>query len=333
MISQDLRCVGITGLGAAVPERVLTNADLERLVDTSDDWIFTRTGIRQRRVVDPGTTNSDLAVAAGERALADAGVRSDEVDLIVVANVLGDMFTPATSNLVQARLGASSAAAFDLNAACPGFLYGLAVAEPLVATGRYHTVLVVGVEIPSNFINWDDRNTCVLFGDGAGAAVLQPVSDGRGILSTVLGSDGSAAHLIEVPAGGSRRPITPEVLQARENTVRMIGSEVFKMAVRVMGDAGLEALARAGLAKEDVSLLVPHQANGRIIEATFRRLELPAEKVMMNVDRFGNTSAASIPIALTEARDAGRLRADDVVLMVAFGAGMSWASVAMRWGR
>ncbi|CEP68366.1 3-oxoacyl-[acyl-carrier-protein] synthase 3 [Moorella glycerini] len=326
-----LKPVGIVGTGSCLPERVLTNAELEQMVDTSDEWIRTRTGIRERRIASHDTAASDLAVPAAVKALKMAGLPAEAVDLIIVATVTPDTLFPATACLVQERLGARGAAAFDLSAGCSGFIYALAVASQFIATGVYQTALVIGVEILSKIINWRDRNTCVLFGDGAGAVVLQAVLPGEGLLGLHLGADGSGGNLLSIPAGGSRLPASPSTVQSQLHTIHMNGAEVFKFAVRVMGEASLKALKQAGLKKEDVDFLIPHQANIRIIEAATKRLGLVPEKVYVNLDRYGNMSSASIPVALDEAYREGRLRYGDKIVLVAFGAGLTWGAAVLSW--
>ena len=325
------RSVGIAGIGGCVPPAVVTNDDLAQIVETDDEWIRTRTGIRQRRVADPDMATSHLAEIAARRALDEAGIRPEQVDLIIVATVTPDMPFPATACLLQERLGATRAAAFDLEAACSGFVYALGVGAQFIAAGIYDTVLVVGAETLSKIIDWSDRRTCVLLGDGAGAAVLRPVEEGQGLLGLHLGSDGSGADLLKQPAGGSLLPASPETVARRLHFVQMNGREVFKFAVKTMGDAAQAALAQAGLGLDDVDVYVPHQANYRIIESSARRFELPLEKVVVNIDRYGNTSAASIPVALDEALSAGRIRAGDTVLLVAFGGGLTWGAAVLRW--
>lgn len=324
--------VGIWGTGSAVPERVLTNFDLERMVETSDEWIRTRTGIRERRICDEATATSDLAVEAARRAMEAAGVGPDEVDLVVVATVTPDMAFPSTANLVQDRLGLKGAAAFDLAAACSGFLYAMDVAASAVHAGRARRALVIGADCLSKITDYTDRSTCVLFGDGAGAVVLGPVREGYGILASQLGSDGSLGHLLYLPAGGSRRPASERTVAERLHYIKMSGNEVFKIAVRTMGDAAEAVLRQAGLGVEQVRYLIPHQANIRIIEAAARRLGMPEERVVVNIDRYGNTSSASIGLALDETVRAGRVADGDVLLMVAFGGGLTWAAAVLRWG-
>jgi 3-oxoacyl-[acyl-carrier-protein] synthase-3 len=332
-MARQLRSVGIAGLGMYVPERVLTNQELERLVDTTDDWIVTRTGIRERRIAGEWEATSDLALPACQEALGVARAAAADLDLIIVATCTGDMQAfPATASLLQERLGARRAAAFDVAAVCSGFVYALEVGAQFVATGAYETVLVVGAETMSKVLDWSDRSTCILFGDGAGAVVLQACPQGEGLLGSVLGSDGSGACLLNIPAGGSRLPLTPALIEQKQQHLMMKGREVFRFAVEIMGEAALEALGKVGLTPHDVDLFIPHQANTRIIDAAARRLDLPQEKVFVNVDRYGNTSAASIPMALYEAWRAGRIRAGDVVVTVGFGAGLSWGANVIRWG-
>lgn len=327
-----MKGVHIVGTGSYVPKQVLTNFDLEAMVDTSDEWIQTRTGIRERRLASPEEAASDLAYQASLVALDDASVSPAELDLLVVATVTPDTPFPASACHLQRQLGAYRAAAFDVGAACTGFLYALSVAEQYLRTGRYETILVVGTEVLSRIVDWTDRNTCVLFGDGAGAAVLRTIEDGsRGILSTHLHSDGTLADYLIVHAGGSRHPFDEEVLRRRLHYIQMKGNETFKVAVRAMEEVAREALSYHGLQPADVDLFIPHQANRRIIEAVGRRLEIPVEKVYMNIDRVGNTSAASIPLALDEARRAGRINPDDLVLLVGMGAGLTWGATLIRW--
>ncbi|MGI9951087.1 beta-ketoacyl-ACP synthase III [Moorellaceae bacterium AZ2] len=314
-----------------MPEKVLTNFDLERMVDTSDEWIRTRTGIRERRVAGEDAAASDLSVAAAQEALASAGVAPEEIDLIIVGTVTPDTLFPSTACLVQERLGAKRAAAFDLSAGCTGFIYALGVGQQFISTGTYEKVLVVGVDLLTKILNWEDRNTCVLFGDGAGAVVLAPVPPGEGILSLYLGADGSGGPLLVMPAGGSRLPASQETVGRKLHTIHMQGSEVFKFAVRILGEASLKALDKAGLKKEDVDLLIPHQANIRIVDAALKRLGLPAEKAYINLDRYGNMSSASVPVALDEARREGRLKKGDNVVLVSFGAGLTWGAAVVKW--
>ncbi|MEW9111468.1 beta-ketoacyl-ACP synthase III [Cytobacillus gottheilii] len=307
---------GVLGLGRALPEKILTNSDLEKMVDTSDEWIRTRTGIRERRIADDQTDTSDLAYQSAVEALKNANITAEELDLILVATVTPDQPFPSVACMLQERLGAKKAAAMDLSAACAGFMYGMITAQQFIKTNAYKYVLVVGVEKLSKITDWDDRNTAVLFGDGAGAAVMGPVSEGRGILSFELGADGS---------GG-------KYLYQDENIV-MNGREVFKFAVRQMGESCINVLEKAGLSKEDVDFLIPHQANIRIMEAARQRLDLPVEKMSMTVEKYGNTSASSIPIAMVEELEAGKIKDDDLIVMVGFGGGLTWGAIALRWGR
>jgi 3-oxoacyl-[acyl-carrier-protein] synthase III len=323
--------VGIAALGSYVPEKVLTNADLEKMVDTSNEWIVTRTGISERHIAAPEEATSDLAIKAARQALAKANFPAEDLDLIVVATVTPDMFFPSTASLVQGALGAKRAGAFDLMVGCTGFIYGLVMASSIISTGAAGSVLLIGAECLSRITDWQDRSTCVLFGDGAGAALLRPTEPGRGLLSFVLGNDASGADCLKIPAGGSRLPASAETVEARQHYLYMEGNEVFKFAVRIMEEAALDALERAGLTIEDVSLLIPHQANIRIIDAAARRLKLSPEQVWRNVDRYGNTSAATIPLCLEEAVAAGRINPGDIVLCVSFGAGLSWAAAVLRW--
>ena len=327
-----LRGARIAGIGMCVPETILTNADLEKLVETTDEWIFTRTGIRERRVASPSEATSDFAVGAGREALKVAGVDPEDVDLLVIATCTGDTGTiPATATWVQDRLGLVNAAAYDLSAACAGFCYAVDSAHQYLATGRYKNALVIGAETMTRIVDWTDRNTCVLFGDGAGAVLLQACDYGQGILSSVAGADGSGAGKLCVPGGGSRLPLTPDALAAKKQFLYMEGKEVYRFAVEIMGEAALQAVEKAGLATEQIDLFVPHQANIRIIDAAAKRMGLPPEKVFVNVDRYGNTSAASIPIALCEAYKSGRLKPGDKVVTVGFGAGLTWGANVLEW--
>lgn len=320
----------IAGTGSYVPERVLTNADLERMVATSDAWIVERTGIRERRIAAPGEACSDLGTKAAERALAAAGVAAADLDLILVATCTGDSPLPSTACLIQQRLGAVRAAACDLSAACCGFVYALAVGDAYVKTGFRH-VLIVGAEVMSMITDWTDRATCILFGDGAGAVVLSPSEGERGILSSHLHSDGNLWDLICVPGGGSRMPPSEKMLAEGLQYIKMKGNETFKVAVKTLEEAAREALSANHLSVDDLDLYVPHQANVRIIKAVAGRLGLPMEKVVLNMDRYGNTSAASIPLALDEAVREGRLKDGSLVMIEAFGSGLTWASAVIRW--
>jgi 3-oxoacyl-[acyl-carrier-protein] synthase-3 len=323
----------ILGTGAYAPVRVVTNEELSRTVDTSDEWIRARTGIRERRIAGPGEETSDMGANAARLALADAKVNASEIDLVVVATMTPDMQMPAAACLIQQKLGVpTTAACFDLNAACTGFVYALDTACALLTSGRYHKALVIGAEKLSTVIDWKDRTTCVLFGDGAGAVVIgRSDKPGLGLLGTRLGSMGESADLLCIPDGGSATPSTAESLTSGGHYMKMKGKEVFKLAVRVMDDAAREILEQQQLRADQISLVIPHQANLRIIEAISQYLELPLDRFFVNVDRYGNTSAASIPLALDEARRAGRIQPGDVTLLVAFGAGLTYGSALIRW--
>lgn len=323
--------VGILATGSYLPERILTNKELETMVDTTDEWIVSRTGIRERRVSTPEQASSDLAYEASMRAIEKAGLTPDQIDLILVATVTPDMMFPSTACILQNRLGANKAAALDVSAACTGFIYALATGSKFIETGMYRHVLVVGVESLSKITDWEDRNTCVLFGDGAGAAVLGPVEDGQGFQSFVLGADGSGGVHLNQKAGGSRLPASLETIENKQHFVYMNGREVFKFAVRVMNTATDEAIEKAGMSKEDIDFLVPHQANQRIIDAAVERLGLSEDKVVVNLDRYGNMSSASIPVALDEAVAEGRIQDGSNLLLVGFGGGLTWASTVIKW--
>lgn len=323
--------IGITAVGAYAPPSMLTNFDLEKIVDTSDEWIRTRSGISTRHIADANTATSDIAVEAAKQALERAHLAADEIELIVMATCTPDYPLPSTACVVQHRLGASRAAAFDLSAACTGFVYSLNTAHALVASGQFSNALVIGADTLSKVTDYTDRSTCVLLGDGAGAAVLQHVPEGRGFLSFHLGADGSGAELLMIPAGGSRQPSTAETIQNRQHFIRMSGNEVFKFAVRVMEEAVITALDRAGLTTDDVKLIVPHQANIRIIDAAIKRLSIPLDRWVINIGHYGNTSAATIPLAMNEAYEAGRVHEGDAVVFVGFGGGLTWGASVLRW--
>jgi len=321
----------ITGWGKSVPQRILTNHDLEQMVDTSDEWIVTRTGIRERHIAGPGETTATMSVEACQGALERAGVAPEEIDLIIIATSTPDYLCPPVSSMVQDRLGATRAGAFTMVAGCTGFVYSLVTASQFIETGLYEKVLVVGVETLSPFVDWMDRSTCVLFGDG-GAAVLVEASDQpTGILSCELGSDGSDWDALYYPGGGCAKPFSEEVLHNREHYLRMDGRRIFKFATRKMSDSVVNVVRASGLTWDDVELIIPHQANTRIIELAVRRLGVAPEKVMVNVDRYGNTSAASIPLALCDALEEGRLKSGDHVVLVGFGAGLTWAAAVLHW--
>ena len=322
----------IAGTGSYLPEKVLTNFDLEKIVDTTNEWILSRTGIRERHMAAPEEATSDLATEASRAALEMAGVDPADLDLIIVATLTPDHYFPSTAGFVQRNLGADKAAAFDLEAACTGFIYALTVGDLFIKSGTYQKVLVIGAEVLSKFLDWEDRDTCVLFGDGAGAAVLVPGDDTeRGIISTHLHSDGRMAELLYTPAGVSRMPITKEAIDQKLNTVKMRGHEVFKVAVTRLSEVVEEVMEANGLREEDIDLLVPHQANLRIIQATARKLKFPMEKVIITVDTHGNTSAASVPLALDVAVRSKRINEGDRVLLEAFGGGLTWGGALVRW--
>jgi len=324
--------VRIGGWGKYLPDRVMPNSELAELVDTSDEWIRARTGIGERRIAAPEETTCTLAVHAARSALQQAGVEPEELDLVIVATCTPDYSNmPATASLVQHALGAPRAGAFDLNAVCSGFLYGLATGSQFILNGAYRSVLVIGAEVFTRILDWQDRSTCVLFGDGAGAVVLQPTDQPGGLLSFVLGSDGAGACSLFVPAGGSRQPASAETVAERAHYVKMQGRDVFRFATRVLPESVTQALEAAKLTTEDMDLLIPHQANTRIIDAAVRRLKLSESIVFSNVERYGNTSAASIPVALCEAIEAGLVQAGSTIVMSGFGAGLSWGTAVWKW--
>ncbi|CAM5787907.1 MULTISPECIES: beta-ketoacyl-ACP synthase III [Brevibacillus] len=325
------RSVGILATGSYTPERVLTNFDLEKMVETSDEWIVSRTGIRERRICGPEQASSDLALEAAKKALAKANISPEQLDMIIVATVTPDTMFPSTACILQEKLGAKKAAALDVSAACTGFLYGIATGSQFIANGLYRYILVVGVETLSKITNYKDRNTCVLFGDGAGAAVLGPVKDGLGFQAFELGADGSGGALLSQPAGGSRIPASAESIENNLHYISMAGGEVFKFAVRVMNSATEAVLEKSGASKEDIDLLVPHQANKRIIDSAIQRFGLSEDKVAINLDRYGNMSSASIPVALDEAIQEGRLKEGDNVILVGFGGGLTWGATLLKW--
>lgn len=321
----------ITGTGSYVPEKVWTNADLEKFVDTSDEWIVSRTGISERHVIADDQNTSDLASIAAKNALEMAGVAAEEIDLIILATITADYPWPASACIVQENIGAKKAYAYDISAACSGFLYALDNAVAQIESGRVNKVLVIGAEALTRIIDWKDRNTCVLFGDAAGAVVVEAVDGDRGILSTHMHSDGAFLDLLYQPGFGTRHLPTEEALKDRSYFLKMEGNEVFKVAVRMLTEVAQEAVAYNGMTMEDLDLFIPHQANIRILDATAKRLKLPAEKVYINVNRFGNTSAATIPLAMDEANRAGKLKENDIILLDAFGGGFTWGSALMRW--
>jgi 3-oxoacyl-[acyl-carrier-protein] synthase-3 len=321
----------IISTGSYVPENIVTNHDLERIVETSDDWILERTGIKERRIVNGNQAASDLACEAATMALKRAHIKPKELDLIVVATISGDMPFPSTACILQSKLGAKNAASFDLNAACSGFLYGLHVVNGLIKSGLHKKVLLVGAEALSKFTDWQDRSTCVLFGDGAGAVIIEPTSEKRGIYSTQINSDGDLGDLICLPGGGSKHPSSRDSILKKLHFIKMKGNETFKVAVRTLEELAIRTLNDNDLDPSQLSLLIPHQANIRIIQATAKRLGLPMEKVFVNIQKYGNTSAASVPIALDEALQTGQIKGGDYILLEAFGGGLTWASSLIRW--
>lgn len=324
--------VTIAGTGSYLPEKVLTNDDLSKFVDTSDEWIVTRTGIKERRIAAEDEFTSHLGSKAGLKALEQAGIAPEDVELIIVATITPDTLTPATACYVQQQIGAHKAVAFDISAACSGFLYAMKLSKRLIESGAFSNALIIGAEKLSAFVNWEDRTTCVLFGDGAGAAVLRASKEGEGsILATDIGTDGKQTHLLNIPGGGSACPITIGNANERLATLAMLGKEVFKHAVTRMKNSANTVIERAGLAAEDISLVIPHQANLRIIDAIASRLDVANDRVFVNLHKYGNTSAAAIAIALDEANRGGSIKKGDKIVMVAFGAGLTWAAAAIEW--
>lgn len=328
---RQLRPVGVIGTGKYVPEKILTNSDLEKIVDTNDEWIVSRTGIRERHIAAPHEATSDLAYEAALKALKSANMKAEDLDLIIIATVTPDSSFPSTACILQDKLGARGAAAFDLSAACSGFVYSLATAVGFIQNGMYNNALIIGADTLSRITDYTDRNTCVLFGDGAGAVIIGEVPEGRGFQSFDLGAEGSGGNLLKLEAGGSRLPASQQTVEDKKHFIYMNGREVFKFAVRIMGSATERVLTKAGLGKEDIDLFVPHQANIRIIQSAMQRLDLPPEKCVINVDKYANTSAASIPLALVEAAEEGRMKEGDTVLMVGFGGGLTWGASVLIW--
>ena len=325
------RTCSITGVGSYVPEKILTNADLEKMVETSDEWITTRTGIKERHMAAKDEFTSDMAAKAAQRAMKMAGVTADQIDLVIVATITPDMPFPATACFVQHKIGAKRAAAFDLEAACSGFIYGLEIGQQFIMSRTYDTVLVIGAEKLSAITDWKDRNTCVLFGDGAGAAVLQNRENSHGLLTAVMGADGGKANLLFMPAGGSRCPASKDSVDARMHFLRMEGKETFKNAVQAMCSAAQEVLRRCEVDITRIKCVIPHQANRRIIDAVGERLGATPEQMFINVNRYGNTSAASVAIALDEAVASGKIRRGDLILLIVFGAGLTWGAAVIEW--
>lgn len=321
----------IISTGSYLPEKILTNFDLEKMVDTSNEWILERTGIKERRIAAEGEAASDLAYEASRKALHSVGLTADDIDMIIVATVSGDMAFPSTACFLQEKLSATNAVGFDINAACSGFIYALFLADSFARNSPHKRVLVVGTEVLSKITDWEDRATCVLFGDGAGAVIVEATDEDRGFYSIHINSDGKMWDLIHVPGGGSRNPASQETLRERKHYIKMKGNETFKVAVRTLEEVANRTLKENSLNPSDLALLIPHQANQRIIQAMAERLGLPMSKVMMNLDKYGNTSAASIPIALDEALRTGRIHDNDFILLEAFGGGLTWASALMKW--
>jgi 3-oxoacyl-[acyl-carrier-protein] synthase-3 len=325
------RPCSITGVGSYVPEKILTNAELEKMVETTDEWITTRTGIRERRIAAANEFTSDLATKAAERAMAMAGVTADQIDLIIVATLTPDMQFPSTACLVQRKIGAQRAAAFDVEAACSGFIYAMEIGQQFILSRTYETVLVIGAEKLSSIVNWKDRNTCVLFGDGAGAAILQHRENSHGLLTAVMGADGNKADLLSMPGGGSACPATLESVASGLHYLRMDGKETFKNAVQAMVSAAHEALRRCAIDITQIKCIIPHQANQRIVDAVGERLKAAPDQVFMNLQKYGNTSAASVAIALDEVVASGKIQRGDLVLLVVFGAGLTWGAAVIEW--
>ena len=325
------RTVSVAGVGSYVPARVMTNQELEKMVDTTDEWITSRTGIKERRLAAPDEFTSDMAAHAAQRAMKNAGVTGEQIDLIIVATITPDMPFPSTACLVQQKIGAHRAAAFDMEAACSGFIYGLEIAQQFIMSRTYDTVLVIGAEKLSSIVDWTDRNTCILFGDGAGAAILQNRASAHGLLTAVMGADGQKAKLLHMPGGGSRCPATAESVSARMHYLRMEGKEAFKHAVQAMLTAATEAMRRCEIDIAKIKCVIPHQANRRIIDAVGERLGARPDQLFTNLDRYGNTSAASVAIALDEAVSSGKVQRGDLILLVVFGAGLTWGAAVIEW--
>jgi 3-oxoacyl-[acyl-carrier-protein] synthase-3 len=329
--NQPKRTVSIIGTGSYLPEKILTNQELEKLVETSDDWITSRTGIKERRIAAADEHTSDLAAKAALAAMENASITAEEIDLIIVATVTPDMFFPSTACFVQTKIGAKNAACFDVSAACSGFLYAIEIAQQFITSHTYDTILVIGADKLSSIIDWTDRNTCVLFGDGAGAAVLRHRGGGHGVISTFMASDGGLSDILYIPGGGSRFPINKDNADQRLNCIKMNGKETYKHAVTSMLDAAQKVLAEANLDPDDLACIIPHQANLRIIEAISDRIKVPMDRFMINLDRYGNTSAAAVAIALDDANRTGRMKEGEYILLVVFGGGLTWASSVIQW--
>ncbi|MCD4819191.1 MAG: ketoacyl-ACP synthase III [Candidatus Cloacimonetes bacterium] len=331
MNKENSNNIGIAGTGFYIPERILTNFDLEKIVDTTDEWIRTRTGIEERRTASDEEATSDLAAKAGEKALKDADINPKEIDLLIIATHFPDHHFPSTACITQHKLGMKNAVCFDLSAACTGSIYSLYVAESLMKNSNYKTAMIIGTEIFSRTVDWQDRNTCILFGDGAGAIILKKGQKEKSIISFDFGSDGSNADLIKIPAGGSRLPPTINTIRNKQHYIQMEGKKVYRFAKKMMVHSVNKALEKAELSRKDIDLLIPHQANIRILKAVAKKLHLPLEKIMINLQKYGNTSAASIPIALDEAISEGKIKEGDIVVLTAFGAGLTWGEIVIRW--
>lgn len=331
MLKMMNKHAGIIATGSYVPDIKLTNEYFEKIVDTNDEWIVSRTGIKERRITDENTATSDIATKAALKALEKSGMTSKEIDLIIVTTVTPDMAFPSTACIVQKNIGAVNAAAFDIEAACSGFIYGLTIADSFVSKGVYKNVLVIGAETLSKITDYTDRNTCVLFGDGAGAAIVSEVEEGYGILSSYLGANGSEGHLLMQPAGGSRLPASEQTIKNRLHYINMDGSDVFKFAIKIMGEAAEKALKGCGMSKDDIDYLIPHQANTRIIDSAIKRLKISPDKVYVNLNKYGNMSSASIAVALDEANDKKLLKNNDIVVLVGFGGGLTWGASVIKW--
>ncbi len=323
----------ITGTGSYLPEKILTNADLEKMVETSDEWIITRTGVKERRLAAQQEAASDLGAEAARRALREAGLKPEDIECLIVATITGDMPFPATACFIQNLCGLKNAACFDISAACTGFIYALSIGKAYIESKTYKNVLIVAVDVLSRVTDWTDRGTCILFGDGAGAAVLEPTLDDNGIMSIYIGSNGDQTHLLQQPGGGSRNPATEKTVKEGLHYIKMNGNEIFKLAVTAMLHSARKALDQAGLKSEDIQLLIPHQANIRIIEATAKRFKLPIEKIFVNIQKYGNMSGATTAVGLDEAFREGRIKKGDYVELVAFGAGLTWGAAVIKWGK
>ena len=323
--------IGIIGTGFYVPEKIMTNFDLEKIVDTTDEWIRTRTGIKERRIANIEDATSDIAAKAGLNALEKANIDTKDIDLLILATHFPDHYFPSTACITQNKLGLKNAVCFDLSAACSGSIYSLFVAESMMKNSNYKTAMIIGTEIFSRTVDWEDRNTCVLFGDGAGAIIIKKDQKGKNMISFDFGSDGSGSDLLKIPAGGSRLPTSNKTIEQKQHFIKMEGKKVYKFAKKMMVNSVIESLEKVNLTRKDIDLLIPHQANIRILKAVAKKLHLPKEKIMINLEKYGNTSAASIPIALDEAITQGKIKEGDVIVLTAFGAGLTWGAIVIRW--